>query len=173
MTSKIDGLTNRMRARMTEARLGNLDRDNARLRGEVAELRSELDHERGERQELRELLRARPKTVKIGGRRPLLRVVVIGAGAYVLGARAGRERYDEILAWARSLRERMQDHAGDVAGEVADQARSAAQDVRTTATAIGQQVQDRAADVATQVQDRAREGGDRVDLTRSELQTRG
>lgn len=173
MTGKMDGLTDRMRARMTEARLGNLDRDNVRLRGEVAELRSELDHERGEREELRDLLRARPKIVKVRGRRPLLRVVVISAGAYVLGARAGRERYDEILGWARSLRDRAQDRAGEAAGEMADQARSTAQDLKTTAAGMGQQVQDRAADVASQVQDRVRQGGDRVDLTSSELQTRG
>ena len=153
MTGKMDGLTDRMRARMTEARLGNLDRDNVRLRGEVAVLRSELDHERSEREELRDLLRARPKTVKVRGRRPMLRVVAIGAGAYVLGARAGHERYDEILGWAKSLRDRMQDRAGDVGGEVADQVHAAA---------IG----------GAQVQEKDREFGDRVDLTRSELQTR-
>lgn len=161
MTGKMDGLTDRMRSRMTEARLGNMDRDNVRLRGEVAVLRSELDHERSEREEMRDLLRARPKTVKVRGRRPLLRVVVIGAGAYVLGARAGRERYDEILAWARSLRDRVQDRAGDVAGEMGDQVQ-----------ATGEKVQDRAVDVATRTQDRTREVGDRVDLSHSELQTR-
>ena len=58
MTGKVDGLTSRMRSRMTEARLRNMDRDNVRLRGEVAVLRSELDHERSEREEMRDLLRA-------------------------------------------------------------------------------------------------------------------
>ena len=168
MTGKIDGLTDRMRSRMTEARLGNMDRDNVRLRGEVAVLRSELDHERSEREEMRDLLRARPKTVKVRGRRPLLRVVVIGAGAYVLGARAGRERYDEILAWARSLRDRAQDRAGGMN----DQVKAAATDARTKAEALGQKAQDRVASVATQVQGEGREAGDRVDLSRSELQTR-
>jgi hypothetical protein len=170
--SKLDGLTDRMRSRMTEARLGNLDRDNVRLRGEISVLRSELDHERSEREELRGLLRARPKTVKVRGRRPLLRVVVIGAGAYVLGARAGRERYEEILGWARSLRDRMQGRAGDVAGEIGGQMQSAAEDVRTKAGAVGQKVQDRAAGVTGQVQGKAKDLDDRVDLTRSELQTR-
>ncbi len=145
MTGKVDGLTDRMRARMTEARLGNLDRDNVRLRGEVAVLRSELDHERSEREELRDLLRAKPKTVKVRGKRSMLRVVVIGAGAYVLGARAGRERYDEILAWARSLRDRAQDRAGDAAGEMADRAHAAATETRTKAEVIGEGARDRAA----------------------------
>ena len=32
-----------------------------------------------------------------------LLVVTVGAAAYVLGARAGRERYDQISGLARSL----------------------------------------------------------------------
>ena len=173
MTGKVDGLTNRMRSRMTEARLGRHgpgQRPAPRRGGGAG---SELDHERSEREEMRDLLRARPKTVKVRGRRPMLRVVVIGAGAYVLGARAGRERYDESLAWARSLRDRVQDRAGDVAGGMGDQVQAAATDARAKAEAIGGKVQDRAADVATRVQDRTREVGDRVDLSRSEVQTRG
>jgi hypothetical protein len=34
--------------------------------------------------------------------------VVVGAGAYLLGTRAGRERYDQIMEKARSLTNRSQ-----------------------------------------------------------------
>ena len=172
MTGKLDGLTDRMRARMTEARLGNLDRDNVRLRGEVAVLRSELDHERSEREELRDLLRAKPKTVKVRGKRSMLRVVVIGAGAYVLGARAGRERYDEILAWARSL---ARPGAGPRRRRGRGDGRSGASGGHRNPNEgrgdRGGSVRDRAATAPrVQVEGSAREAGDRVDLTRSELQ---
>jgi cell division septum initiation protein DivIVA len=172
MTGMMDGLTDRMRSRMTEARLGNLDRDNVRLRGEIAVLHSELDHERSEREEMRDLLRSRPKTVKVRGRRPILRVLVIGAGAYLLGARAGRERYDEIVERARLLRDRLKGRADDAADQVADRVQATAADMRAQAGELGEKVRERTDDVVDRVHEKATQAGDRVDLTRSELQTR-
>jgi len=51
-------------------------------------------------------------------------VVTVGAAAYVLGARAGRERYDQISALARSLWRdpRVQKKASQAADVVKDQA---------------------------------------------------
>ena len=109
-------VTDRMRERMTAARVGNLDRQNAGLRSEISLLRSELDHEREEHKEFRNALRARPKVVKVKDRR-LLRVVVVGAGAYLLGARAGQERYEQIMTWLRSTRDRLRGTAAEVASE--------------------------------------------------------
>jgi hypothetical protein len=53
-----------------------------------------------------------------------LLVVAVGAAAYVLGARAGRERYDQISAGARSLWRdpRVQKKASQAADVVRDQA---------------------------------------------------
>ena len=53
-----------------------------------------------------------------------LLVVTVGAAAYVLGARAGRERYDQISALARSLWRdpRVQRTASQAADVVRDQA---------------------------------------------------
>src|SRR5439155_18805250 len=88
--------TLRMRDRLLSARLGNLDRQNERLRNEVSVLHSQLDHEREEHEELRDALRSKPKEVSV--RKPgLVRIAVIGGGAYLLGAHAGRERYEEVM----------------------------------------------------------------------------
>ncbi len=57
--------TGRMRERLLSARLGNLDRQNERLRNEVSVLHSQLDHEREEHEELRDALRSKPKEVKV------------------------------------------------------------------------------------------------------------
>jgi hypothetical protein len=104
--------TGRMRERFMSAKLGNLDRQNDRLRNEVSVLHSRLDHEREEHEELRDALRSKPevKVRKTG----LVRVLLIGGGAYLLGAHAGRERYDEVVRWGRSLPDRMRGTADDV-----------------------------------------------------------
>ena len=126
MTGMIDGLTERVRSRATETRVGNLGREDSRLRSENTLLRSELDHERSEREDLRDVLRARPKTVRVKVKRPVLRLAVVGTAAYILGARAGHERYDEILGWAKSLFERARRDTNGLAAGVerrADEAR--------------------------------------------------
>ncbi|TMK36957.1 MAG: hypothetical protein E6G58_03025 [Actinobacteria bacterium] len=113
--------TLRMRDRLLSARLGNLDRQNERLRNEVSVLHSQLDHEREEHEELRDALRSKPKEVSV--RKPgLVRIAVIGGGAYLLGAHAGRERYEEVMRWARSMRDRMRGSAEDVATQLDVQA---------------------------------------------------
>jgi hypothetical protein len=109
--------TGRMRERLLSARLGNLDRQNERLRNEVSVLHSKLDHEREEHEELRDALRSKPKGVKVR-KSGFVRVVLIGGSAYLLGAHEGRERYDEVLRWARSLPDRMRGTADDVATQV-------------------------------------------------------
>ena len=40
------------------------------------------------------------------------------AVGYVLGTHAGRERYDEVLRWARSLPDRMRSTTDDVTNQV-------------------------------------------------------
>jgi len=108
--------TGRMRERFMSAKLGNLDRQNDRLRNEVSVLHSQLDHEREEHEELRDALRSKPevKVRKTG----FFRVLLIGGGAYLLGAHAGRERYDEAVRWGRSLPDRMRRTADDVTTQV-------------------------------------------------------
>jgi hypothetical protein len=109
--------TGRVRERLLSARLGNLDRQNERLRNEVSALHSQLDHEREEHEEIRDALRSKPKEVKVR-KSGFLRVALIGGGAYLIGARAGRERYDEVVRWARSLPDRTRRTADDVATQV-------------------------------------------------------
>jgi hypothetical protein len=108
--------TGRMHERFMSAKLGNLDRQNDRLRNEVSVLHSQLDHEREEHEELRDALRSKPevKVRKTG----FFRVLLIGGGAYLLGAHAGRERYDEVVRWGRSLPDRMRRTADDVTTQV-------------------------------------------------------
>jgi hypothetical protein len=124
-------MTGRVKERWGAARISGLDRQNMRLRDEVAHLKTRLDDTRTETEDLKDALRSSPKVVKVNKRGGFLRVVVIGGAAYVLGTRAGRERYDQLADWVRSMRSKMARRADDVATEV----ESAASEMPGTATA--------------------------------------
>ena len=107
MTERVSDLGERARERRTESRLDKFDRENDRLKQEVRMLRDDLQEERGSLERALDALKrdehvtVHTKTPKRRGR--VLRAIVIGGGAYVLGARAGRERYDQIVEKVRGL----------------------------------------------------------------------
>jgi hypothetical protein len=97
--SKIGSMTGKLRERRIESRLEDLDRENVRLRTEIDTLRSDLDREWQERKELLEPLRDRKRSklvVKPRRRSGFMRLATVGLAAYVLGTRAGHERWEQI-----------------------------------------------------------------------------
>lgn len=110
MADKVSDLGDRARERRTESRLDKVDRENERLKSEVKLLREDLHEERGSLEQALDALNKRETvTVKTKPRRGrLLRTAVIGGGAYLLGTRAGRERYDQIVEKAKSLTNKAQ-----------------------------------------------------------------
>src|SRR5262245_50583056 len=85
--------------RVTDARIENLSRQNDELKVENDLLRDELDGDRKTRDRMMSLLdrldvEARPRR-RIG----FFRVLIVGGAAYVLGAKAGRQRYEQIRSW--------------------------------------------------------------------------
>jgi len=101
----VSDLGEKARERRMESRLDKVDRENDRLKHEVKLLREDLHEERGSLQQALDALKrdehvtVQTKAPKRRGR--LLRAAVIGGGAYLLGARAGRERYEQIVQKAR------------------------------------------------------------------------
>jgi len=72
-----------------------------------------------------------------------LTVLVAGAAGYVLGARAGRQRYDQIASGARtvmrnpkvqSAKQQAQDVVSEQAAHVGEKAKEAASNLASTAT---------------------------------------
>jgi|RhiMetdeSRZDD1v2_1073273.scaffolds.fasta_scaffold38341_2 hypothetical protein len=122
MRDSTQTMTGRVKERWGAARINSLDRQNMRLRDEVSQLKTRLEDERSETEDLKDALRSSPKVVKVKKRGGFLRVVVIGGAAYVLGTRAGRERYDQLVDWARSMRSKMERRADEVASDVEDTA---------------------------------------------------
>ncbi len=111
---RMGDVTMGIRDRMKDAKNDRLDRENDRLRTENTELRSRLSTERDEHEELlstlKSMSRRTPKR-RVG----LFRVIILGGGAYLLGARAGRERYEQIMAKAREL---WNDARGQMSGQM-------------------------------------------------------
>jgi hypothetical protein len=76
--------------------------ENARLRVENRALREEGRHERGQMQQLLASLERIGDGRRRGRARGIVAIAMAAGGAYVLGARAGRDRYEQIARrWER------------------------------------------------------------------------
>ena len=120
LTDRMSDIGDRMRERKTTGKIEHLDEENDRLRMELSSLRSLLDRERDDRNEILDALKGKPQTVVKKKRGGLLRMIVIGGGAYVLGARAGRERYNQLRDWANRMRDRARGAADDMRDDIDD-----------------------------------------------------
>jgi len=125
MSTTSERLGDRIRERRSNRRIEHLDEENHRLRTELGSMRSLLDQERADRTEILGVLKGQPRTVVKKKRGGLFRVFVVGGGAYLLGSRAGRERYDQIVEWGRRMRDRGRGAADDVRDDLASAERLA------------------------------------------------
>lgn len=119
VAERMGDVGDRARERMTVARLDTMDRENDRLKHEVRLLREDLREERGSLTRALDAL-ARNERVTVETKAPkrrgrIVRTLVIGGGAYVLGTRAGRERYDQIVEKLRAMKSSVQDRQGSTA----------------------------------------------------------
>ncbi|MGH2680129.1 MAG: hypothetical protein ACRDG8_06530 [Actinomycetota bacterium] len=85
-----------VKERLMDRRIDKLTQENDKLREAVGELREDLDDAQGRS---KETLAALSKTRRPGR----LKWLVLAGGAYVLGAKAGRARYDQLKEWVRSV----------------------------------------------------------------------
>ena len=108
MRGAMEQMRGKMKHRMDATRLESLDRQNMRLRDEVSHLRTRLDDDRTEMDDLKDALKSSPKVVTVKKRTGFFRLAVVGGAAYLLGTRAGRERYDRFVDWIRSMRSKME-----------------------------------------------------------------
>jgi phage-related minor tail protein len=108
VTNRLSDAADTLRERRLRMKAESLDDQNREMKTEVRALRDELDRERDARAQMLDAIRdIRPEKVKVKRRGGMLRLIVIGGTAYILGAKAGRERYEEIRRWWSEMRERM------------------------------------------------------------------
>ena len=109
VAERLSDLGDRARERRMESRIDKIDRENERLKSEVQVLREDLAEERTALQRALDAFSKRDTvTIKKPRRFRLVRTAVIGGGAYLLGTRAGRERYDQIMSRMRSAKDNVQ-----------------------------------------------------------------
>jgi hypothetical protein len=111
---KASALTESAKSRWTEDRSDRMSRDIERLKAENKVLKDEVDRDRGRLSDLLESLgeSGRPKTKPHRIRRFVTFTSAV-AGAYVIGARAGRERYEQIKGWMRDRGSSIWETSGD------------------------------------------------------------
>jgi hypothetical protein len=98
-----------------EHKLDDALRDNVRLEQANELLKAELEREDRERDHIWGALDKGSRERRGSGR--IRRIVVLGAGvgtAYVIGAKAGRGRYDELVAWWDRMRGRATEMQDDM-----------------------------------------------------------
>jgi cell division septum initiation protein DivIVA len=86
-----------VKERWLDRRVEKLSEENDKLRDAVEDLRHELDAEHGRS---KETLSALSKSRRRPGR---MKWLVLAGGAYVLGAKAGRARFEQMKGWVRSM----------------------------------------------------------------------
>ena len=85
-----------VKERWLDHRVERLSKENDELREAVDELREDLDEAQGRS---KKTLAALSKNRRPGR----MKWLVLAGGAYVLGAKAGRARYEQIAGWASSV----------------------------------------------------------------------
>ncbi len=86
-----------LKERLLDRRVEKLARENDKLRDELDELKHDLDTEQ---ERTKDTLSALSKARRPGR----MKWLVLAGGAYVLGAKAGRARYEQMMEWVRSIR---------------------------------------------------------------------
>lgn len=97
-----------MRDRL-EHRLDEAVRDNHKLRDENERMRTEIHRDDEDRKRMWSTIEKTTKTRRPSRLRALLMLLIAGGAAYVAGAKAGRERYDQLRAWFDQMRGRAED----------------------------------------------------------------
>ncbi|HWC72065.1 MAG TPA: hypothetical protein VG993_12970 [Actinomycetota bacterium] len=119
MADRVAEMGERAKARQM-SRLDEIRYENDKLKSEVRLLNNDLQEERGALARALDAL-GRDERITVETKAPkrrgrVLRTVVIGAGAYLLGTRAGRERYEQIVGKARSLTDSVREQGGQRSG---------------------------------------------------------
>lgn len=148
LRDRASALTESAKHRMAEKHTESLERENDRLKVENSALRGQSDLERDRMERILDSLDDATTGPKKHRLRRLMTLSVAAGGAYVMGAKAGRERYDQLRTWWAERRtngvDRMNEWGDDVTakagGAVQEASQRAAGKVVETGDAIARKV---------------------------------
>jgi hypothetical protein len=161
---KASDITHTAISRVRQARLENAQEHNDHLRAKNDLLEDELKRTRSERERLADALgraRSDAATPRSGRVRRAVALGVAVAGAYVMGAKAGRQRYEQIRRWAERIRNRPEvEYWQDEASQAAARTSEA---VERVGNGVADSVQDKAAAAASRLKQASASASEKVD----------
>jgi G3E family GTPase len=153
-------ITDSAKHRLAERHTDHLERENDRLKVENATLRSQTEREADQIERLLDSLESSNSGPKKHRLRRLMTLTVAAGGAYVMGAKAGRERYEQIKNWWAERRSngmgRVNEWGEDVGARASDAVQDvshrAAEKVAETGDAVARKVDQASTKAATSVE---------------------
>jgi hypothetical protein len=161
---KAGKMTQMAAARMREAKLESATERNERLRMKNELLSEELKQERVERDRILEALEKVGSQKKTHKMRGFFMLSTAAAAAYVLGSKAGTERYEQLRSWWTDMRQRGNGNMDAWAGQARETASQASQGM----TRMGEQtpaatIQEKGAQAASKLQTAAEVAASKVE----------
>jgi len=159
MSDAIANMADRLRVERHDVERRMSDGRRRRLRHKLEATHDELEREREARRALADVLE------NIEGRRRsrgILRLLIVGGAAYLLGSRAGRERYDAVMRKVGEIRASMQQRMDDMRATAMDTAQRVPDAMTDAARSIKQDVAETARQVSEDVKTGASKAGDHV-----------
>jgi hypothetical protein len=129
LKDRATALTESAKQRLAERHAEALERENDRLKVENSSLREQTDQDRDRIERILDSLDEVTTAPKRHRLRRLMTLSIAAGGAYVMGAKAGRERYEQIRNWWADRRTQGIDRMNEWGEDVTSRAGGAMQGV--------------------------------------------
>jgi G3E family GTPase len=160
---KAGKMTQMAASRMREAKLESATERNERLRMKNELLSEELKQERSERDRILEALEKVGSQKKTHRMRGFFMLSTAAAAAYVMGSKAGTERYEQLRSWWNDLRQRGNGNMDAWAGQARETASQASQGMTRTGEQTASTIQEKGAQASSKLQTAAEVAASKVE----------
>lgn len=160
---KAGKMTQMAASRVREAKLENATERNDRLRMKNEVLSEELKQERAERDRILEALEKVGSLKKTHKMRGFFMLSAAATAAYVMGSKAGTERYDQIRSWWNDLRQRSNGNTDAWAGQARETASQASQGMTRMGDQASSTIQEKGAQASSKLQTAAEAAASKVE----------
>ena len=149
--------------RMREAKLESATERNERLRMKNEVLSEELKQERAERDRILEALEKVGSHKKTHRLRGFFMLSTAAAAAYVMGSKAGTERYEQLRSWWSDMRQRGNGNMDAWAGQARETASKASQGMTRMGEQTASTIQEKGAQASSKLQTAAEVAASKVE----------
>jgi G3E family GTPase len=160
---KAGKMTQMAASRMREAKLESATERNERLRMKNELLSEELKQERSERDRILEALEKVGSQKKTHRMRGFFMLSTAAAAAYVMGSKAGTERYEQLRSWWNDMRQRGNGNMDAWAGQARETTSQASQGMTRMGEQTASTIQEKGAQASSKLQTAAEVAASKVE----------